>query len=1011
MNRLLFLLSILWISSTARVQTASFRCYSVNDGVAQSQLYALLQDHQGYLWMGTRGGGCSRFDGKTFTTFSERNGLVNNYIYCLAEDRNKQIWIGTNDGLSRFNGTTFNTIPHPAFHSHFAIFDVAFDRQNTLWVATNYGVFKLEKNRLVAMNHELGIDRKNVYSLHFDKKQALWIGTESGLYCSTNISHQSRAQFVGKKEPYMRNAITCISEDQIGNLWFGTYGDGVYCFDRQRYFRIDLKQELYKESVFDIFFDRDGVCWIATLTKGVVRYQTQSFSYFNERQGLSNNHVRAIVQDNTGNLWFGTSGGGLCRYSGQLFTHYTTASGLGGNFVYSIFRDSRHRLWMGTSQNGVSMLADNQFTQYNNSNGFEAVKVKSICEDLSGNMYFGTEGQGVGMLTLDNTFQWIEATRKYYVRQMARHPDGSIWVATAGSGLIQLDAEGSGTVLKTYGPRDGILQSRLTSVYIDKEGKVWYGSESSGLGCLDPKTGKHFSYTIANRLPSNAIRCITQDREGKLWIGTAGGGVALLQPTAKNSVLQTIGLKNGLYSANVYLLTVDTHNNLIIGTESGLDVVSFSSEYRISRIKHYAQGDGFLGVETCQNSVWNDPDGKIWFGTINGMSYYNPASFNVNRIAPLLRITDVQLFYESLGKTAYKSAMGDWNSIETLHLPYDQNHLSFLFQGINLRNPDGVAYSWKMEGFDPTWSPWTKESRIVYSNMSPGNYTFLLRARNEDGYYNENPLRLFISIATPFWLTWWFKTFFVLGIVFLLWLIVRFQTKRIRTKALAAQQQAELAKNLVELEQKALRLQMNPHFIFNALNSIQGLIGTENETKARYYLAKFSRLMRQILDNSKNSTISLEEEIATLENYLLIEQFCNGNRFDYCIESQLETEANYIQLPPMLIQPFVENAIKHGFKLLKENDHERGQLSIRFFESSKAIECIIRDNGIGRVRARELAKNSNGTFHTSTGLNVTQERLDLLSENEQQHTVTIIDLYDENGVACGTEIRLTIPLQ
>jgi LytS/YehU family sensor histidine kinase len=322
-----------------------------------------------------------------------------------------------------------------------------------------------------------------------------------------------------------------------------------------------------------------------------------------------------------------------------------------------------------------------------------------------------------------------------------------------------------------------------------------------------------------------------------------------------------------------------------------------------------------------------------------------------------------------------------------------------------------VKYRWKLVGIDEDWSPVTSEHSIVYSNISPGKYTFLVKACNEDGVWNKRPVRISIEIAAPFWLQWWFILLeIVLGLAMLFGLF-KWQTNRIRAKSEEAQRQLQMAKEMIELEQKALRLQMNPHFIFNALNSIQSQIGTGNEQEARYYLAKFSRLMRQILDNSRNSLITLEEEVQTLENYLLIEQFCNGNRFSYTITVDESLERDFIKLPPMLLQPFVENAIKHGFRFSEtENPGKRGQIEIRFAEKGNLLECSVTDNGIGCKQSAELNKSSKETYHRSTALLVTQERLDLLDGIPGVQSLEMIDLEDETGNALGTKVIIRLPV-
>src|SRR6218665_1242012 len=880
-------------------QTASFRNFSIDDGLAQSQIYTMLQDHKGYLWLGTRGGGLSRFDGRSFYTFSEQQGISSNYISSLFQDAEHNIWIGTANGLSVYNGSKFKKVPCDDKRNNLAINATIKGEAGNLFCATNRGLFELTNGVLVQRHLPKMAKELSIYCLYYSNN-SLFLGTAEGLYeyhfkTKTTVFH-------GEKWKVMKNAITCIRKDKSGRLLFGTYGDGLYCYDWKMFYRLDLHLELYKETVFDVYCDNDKL-WIATLTQGLVEYNwtTKHFTKYSQTDGLANNHVRAIIKDRCGDLWLGTSGGGLSQLSKKLFSHYTTTSGLGGNFVYSIYRDSKNQLWMGTGQNGVSILHNGIIRQLNKEVGFDAIKVKAIVEGQNGKMYFGTEGQGIGVFE-NGHFSWLKGTTRFYIKQMVRDQNGIIWVASVGNGLLRIDA--STDEMLQMKVREGCVDSRLTTVHIDSKGNIWYGSESKGVGCYNPETKKHVWIDEENGLTSNAIRTITSDQFGRIWVGTAGFGISVIDGNTYK-VLKNITIKNRLHSSNIYCMVFDQKNNLLVGTEAGLNQLTFDKNLNVKRSVNYSRGEGFLGVETCQNSIWKDLDEKIWIGTVNGVTMYNAENKQLNTVSPILNLVDVQLFYEPLRKTGYKDHVFPWNGFEDLSLPYDQNHLSFIFKGINLRNPEAVEYSWKMEGFDESWSPWTKDQRITYSNLPSGTFTFLVKARNEDGISSKTPLRFEITISTPYWRTTWFYVLLFVGVLVVIILAFRIQSKRFKEKARKAQEQAELEKNLVELEQKALRLQMNPHFIFNALNSIQGLIGTEHETKARYYLARFSRLMRQILDNSRKTVITLEEEIATLENYLLVEQFCSGNRFEYEITSNLMTEENYVEIPPMLVQPFV----------------------------------------------------------------------------------------------------------
>ncbi len=986
-------------------QLYNFRNYTVKDGVAQSQVYALLQDSRGYIWMGTRGGGITRFDGINFKTFSVRDGLGNNYVSHIIEDKDHNLWIANNSGITFYNGIQFKNFKPSGYQV--TVQKIAIDKNNRKWLATSNGVYLFENGKFTNISDKLHIKRGIINTLYIDSKGKIWYGTENGLFQIEQKNNRYYLRDFSAVSRYMHNSINAIKEDSNGNFWFGTYGDGVYKYDGYHFYRIDLNQELFKETILDIYDDHGKNIWFATLNNGVVQYNTsaKTFSWLREKEGLSNNHVRSIIQDNSGSFWFGTSGGGVCNYFGKKFTTYDKSSGLGGNFIYSIYRDASQKLWIGNSQKGVSTFDETGFTNYDAINGFADVKVKAICEDNNGIIYLGTEGQGV--YTYDGIeFKPFEQLTRRYIRSIVKDEEGNIWIATAGHGIYEIKISGE---LINFTVENGLIHNRLTTLYIDKRGRVWYGTESHGMGYISD--GKPSRITLHERdgLASNSVRCMAEDRGGYMWVGTVGSGISSFYLYDNQFKIKTIDHDDGLTSSNIYLLTIDNRNNLIAGSEAGLDYITLNRARKIKSIKHYSKGDGFTGIETCQNAVFNDPDGTIWFGTINGLSKYNPANSNTNIYEPITNIIDVKLFYESISKTKYNHFISDWNHVEDLDLPFSQNHVSFDFNAINLSNPDGVRYKWKLIGFDGQWSPPSKEHSIVYSNLFPGDYTFLVKASNEDGIWNKKPIQIHVHIETPFWLQWWVITLAVVLVLILVILGYKWQISRIKFKSEEERKKLQMEKEFVELEQKALRLQMNPHFIFNALNSIQSLIGTGKEQEARYYLAKFSRLMRQILDNSRNAFISLEEEVNSLENYLMIEKFCNGDRFDYQITVDDAIEQDFVKIPPMLLQPFVENAIKHGLKFT-ETLTRRGFITIDFQEENNILICSVSDNGIGRTKAEEMNDSSKEKYHTSTALIVIKERLELLKEEYNFESLEMIDLYDDQGNAAGTKVIVRIPI-
>ncbi len=1004
---LLPVLFILFLSD-GKGQQYTFRNYSVEDGVAQSQVYALLQDSRGYLWLGTRGGGLSRFDGNTFKTYTTKDGLCNNYISAIKEDEAHNLWIAANNGLSKFNGLRFENFYPEGPQKAVSVQDIWINTATDIVAVTQNGIYALKGKQFTGLSALTQTPKLAFYTLCKIGNE-YWCGRGDGMY---RVSAQGTNYHIEKDHALFGDrdiAINVIRKDSANNVWIGTYGDGVYLYKNKRLIKFALNTALDHQTILDIYFDQHQNVWFATLANGACQYNllSNTLNWITETEGLSNNHIRTVIQDRSGNYWLGTSGGGVCNYFGKQFIHFDTHAGLGGNFIYSLYKDTRDRLWIGTSGNGVTILDSAQFSIRNASNGFANVKVKAMTEDNHGNLYLGTDGNGV-YLFYDSVFMALPQFSGMYIRGFGKDSEGNLWMATAGNGLYKMTPsgeDGRNTIAVHYTTAQGLLNDRLTCLHIDKTDRIWYGTETNGVGIFHPGENRHETLTIKNGLPSNAIRSICEDKSGHVWIGTAGDGIVCYSIYTSMLIKKKFDYNARLKSNNVYLLCPDAVNNLFVGSETGLDYLELDTNRRVLTSKHYSKGEGFLGIETCQNAVYAESDGTIWFGTINGLSKYNPGTKTKNAHEPITTINNVRLFFNELDTQKYRHCLHDWHRISALELPYNKNHLSFDFTGINLSNPEGVLYQWKLENSDEDWSPPTTQRTVTYSNIPPGKYTFNVRACNEDGVWNKVPATFSFTILKPFWKESWFIGLCIALVAGGLYFVYKKRIASIKQKAKDKQEQLQLTMALSELEHKALRLQMNPHFLFNALNSIQSLIGTNNEQEARYYLAKFSSLMRQILDNSRTSAIALQEEIDTLENYLLIEKFCNGNRFEYEIEVDEKIETDYVKIPPMLLQPFVENSIKHGLRYLQQR---HGKIHVSFKEIEDHIECTVTDNGIGRQQAAAMNKQGKETYHTSTALLVIQERLALLNGNEK--AIDIIDLFDENNQPTGTKVIIQIPI-
>jgi ligand-binding sensor domain-containing protein len=997
-------------------QQFDFRNYSVSDGLAQSQVFSMIEDRRGLIWVGTRGGGISRFDGKEFQTITTREGLINNYVLSLAEDHKGRIWIGTDNGLSCFNGQQLqgflknDTIPTSVYSIHQA-------SDGIIWLATNAGIYQIINDSLInfSKNEEYFPPQPN--EIIEDNQGRIWIAHNKGI---VKIEEGQRTTYATRSG--LRDLlINAVAKDTAGTIWVASYKGQISRWNGRRFERVLTKEDLNDALVFDIQFDDEGLLWIATQNQGVVIWNPEDSTtvFLDEKVGLSNNHVRTILQDSWGNMWFGSSGGGVSKYYGQQFVHYDQNSGLKGNRIYALWEDSDCRIWMGVAGKGIAVYDQNQFTYFDSKNGFKDIKVKSLFQDRKGRIWIGTEGQGVSLYA-DSTFTDYDTQNGLsgnWIRDITDDKEGNIWIATAGGGLTRIiekvdtiDADIDSTVshfrFSTFNQRSGLSEGRINDLHVDKWGRLWYATDNSGIGYIQNDSVKA-NLTLQGGLQNNSVRSIAEDPYGYLWVGTAGGGVSKAFIYQDTSQYDFINHKERLTSANIYLLAFDDIGNLWIGTEKGMDKATLDVDRNIIDVKHFGQSEGFVGIETTQNAVIKDREGNLWIGTMNGLTNYNPRTNISNPKPPILNITQVRLFYELLEDyPQYKDWVGDWGQLKPgLQLPYNLNHLGFEFQGIDHDNPDQVRYQWRLKGSETDWSPVSKKTDVTYSNLPAGEYTFEVRACNEDGVWNEVPARVSFSILPPIWDLRWFRAAVIGGLILIILIIAARWVSQVKRKAREEKERLEMEKGLLELEQKALRLQMNPHFIFNALNSIQGIITLRDAKTARYYLAKFSKLMRLVLENSREPLITLAGEIQTLDNYLSLEQFSRGDSFDYTIELGDDIDDEEYLIPPMILQPFIENAIIHGVAHL---DH-KGKIHVKFTRTDSHLECTITDNGVGRKKAAEI-KSQREHHHKSTALIVTQERLNILNPGEAQ-SIDIQDLVAANGEAAGTRVVVRIPIK
>lgn len=973
-----FICFFILLTLNSGAQSTFFRNYSVEDGLPFINVSTIFQDSKGNLWSGGYGG-LSKFDGISFTNFAPKDGLLNHFVTSICEDNQGNLWIGTISGINKYDQKTFSGYTTKNGLINNSITTSLKDKEGNVWFGTEKGVSKLVDGTFINFSTKDGLVGNFIKCLFQDKQGKIWIGTTEGI----SVFDGKTFTPITISNGLLSNSVTSIAQDRENNFWIGT-DNGICKISNNIFTSYTTEQGLIDNNVTSIICDYKNTLWIGT-GKGLMKYKDGKFVKHSIKRDQNSNLVSYLFEDFEHNLWIGTYSG-LFKYRGNPFISYGIHDGLSNNFIFGITRDSKDNLWIGSQGGGLFNYKAGEFYQFNNENGLDANGVNMIYEYSPGILWLGTD-KGLTIYDgknfskkKDTSSVWTNVINTIY-----KDSKNNIWITSKGC-VYKYDGEQF-----IFYPLNGLSDKcDAWTVVEDKKGGLWIGAYLGGVFKFEGNGFIECSKQIG--LKNDSFLASLIDKEGNLYFG-ALDGLWMINPSDTTKPPVNFGEKDGMSSDLVYSLTFGTSEKEIwVGTNQGvnkLDIATYKSTGK-KNIIQFGKQEGFSGVECNGNGTYIDKDGSIWFGTVNGVIKYDPNEYIANPFESRISITKYRLFYQD---TVFTNNM---------HLHYDDNSITFSFSGICLTNPAKVKYSHILEGFETNWSPASKERFTTYSNLPPGTYTFKVISSNNEGVWNKIPASFTFTIDRPFWKTWAFivftTTFFILALI----LSIRFRIRRIKVRE---KRKTELNKKIANIESQALRAQMNPHFIFNTLSSIQHYISNNDTDAALKYLSKFAKLMRKIMDNSKQQMISVAEEINALELYLELETMRFDKKFIHTITVDKEIDQTYDRIPSMLIQPYVENAIIHGLLPMQGN----GKITITLEKQNDTILCTIEDNGIGREKSMEFKKNR-VQQHKSMGMSITKERLDILNSSLNSNiNAEIIDIF-ENGKASGTKVRLIIPL-
>lgn len=753
----------------------------VDQKLNSSYLNALLKDRHGNIWMGSWGGGATKYDGKYFTVFSEKEGLSNMHVYSIIEDKKGNIWFGTyGGGVTMYNGKEFYYYTTKEGLCNNFIWSLCEDKKGNIWIGTDGGgVVKFDGKTFINYTNENGLSGNIVYSILCDNSGNLWFGTAKNGVCK----YDGKQFYHYSEKTGIKNAdVWALYQDKKNNIWLGT-GDGVIKLNGNTLIKYSEEHGLANRFVYSIREDKNGKILFGTYGGGLSIFDGKSFENINESCGLSNNYIKALCYDEEGIIWAATDGGGLNRYNVNSFRHFTTENGLPDNYVNSINQDKEGKIWIGT-YGGIAVFNENSFTKISLNSGLKDLFVREIMQDSKGNYWFGTDLAGAikydgKTFSHYSTKQGMTLNTVYSIIEDKK---GNIWFGTYGGGVTKYDGEN----FIHFTIEDGLLSNNIYNLFEDSKGNIWIGTWGGGVTKYD---GKNFTnFTEKEGLYNNHINTVFEDKYNNIWFGTNVGATLF---NGKQFIYYTSN--EGMNNNVVYSFAQYENGDIWIGTENGLSCIGIQK----GRTDHYyiktnlIKNDGLKGVDFILNSNYIDKSGRAWWGTGKALEMLDLKNYSPSKKVPEiafhhLLVNEMYIDYRNISDSLRKEiqfsepALGE-NYPLNLELPYYLNHLTFHFTAIDWSAPHKLKYQYKLEGLDHNWNPLTEHNYADYRNIPYGKYIFKVRAIGESQKWSKT-FEYSFTIHPPWWHTTWFRVLVVSSFVLMLISIYRWRTASLRER-------------------------------------------------------------------------------------------------------------------------------------------------------------------------------------------------------------------------------------
>ncbi len=847
-----------FMTAAVHAQQLSFKYYTLDQGFPHAQVWDVCQDRNGFLWFAT-GGGLVKYNGVSYQVYGKDDGLISNIIRSVYQDDDGKLWLTSDDGVAIFDGETFENYTHRDGLGEGFVWKTIKDREGQYWFPTSQsGVYRFDGKRFLRFGEEQGLPSIEWRHGFIDRRGHVWVAGDGGLFRMVYREgrYDDRFEDVSAKGPDAFRTVNHITQDRTGRLLISS-SRGLLILDAEAY---DKEPAKGVAAFVQTYTTRDGLpdmriqaamaasdstIWAVT-ERGLAKWVNGTFESYMADENITSNSMHNIFEDREGTLWIGTDGGGCIAIPYQNMFSYTVRDGLSSRVVNAVTGDGHGRVFVG-SDNGIDVIEKERLRPLLRERFVQGDPVWALKYGRGDTLWIGTRGRllsyAQGRLT---DHQGIFRKLSSPILDIEQDSVGRLWLGTL-DGVVVVDGSRTWVI-----NRDGGLPgNQVWCVYCDRQGVMWAGV-NGGLVRFVPgaQTGQWTcrTYTTVDGLIDNTVNVVRQDRSGAYWIGTDMGLSRFDGTRFENLKAKQLGLGDNI----VPVIEMAGDGMLWIGSKGYVKIDPGVLPPLV--LRRLDKNKGMPGDETTtNNSFYIDPSGDLWIGTFSGLSHFTerPAA----GLPPLVHIESVRIADSTMSLNLLMGPVQGPMALKS-------NAVSFSFAAVSFLSERDNVYQYRLDGFDESWSPFSSNNEVRYTNLPPGAYTIRVRARNSEFVESETEATLAFTIPTPFWLNPFFIVFAVLAAFGLALGAHRFRVNR--KMDLVNRRNRELEEKVKERTAALIRQNSELEDILDKLRRTQGqLVQSEK-------MAALGQLVAGVAHEINNPTSILAGNVNYIEEYLRI---------------------------------------------------------------------------------------------------------------------------------------------